>query len=348
MATILIVDAYPPDREFLTTLLGCLGHRLIEAGDGAEALETIRIEHPDLVIADLLLPVLDGYEFAVRMRADPSIASTRLIFYATTCYRKVALDSAVECGVQRVLTKPLECEALLSAVKLDLAERSLIDPASLVRKLDRHQLVPPSDPIDARATVFFVDDDALMRRSFAATIAQVGLNSATYPTAEAFLEDYADQPGCLVLETRIPGMTGFGLLEALRARRMHIPAIVLTAFGDVAGAQHALRLRALDFLQKPADRRTLLSRVYYALQEDAIWRARQAEVHRMRSRMAQLTARERDLIKLLIDGQASKEIAAKLGISIRTVSIHRAHLMAKTGASNVADLVRMSMVARDL
>src|SRR6266852_8722763 len=116
MAKILVADDRPINRQFLTTLLGYGGHRLLEAGDGAEALVQVRSEHPDLVIADVLMPVMDGYEFVRQMRLDPEISSTPVIFFTASYHEREARLLAASCGVDHVITKPAEPEQILTVV----------------------------------------------------------------------------------------------------------------------------------------------------------------------------------------------------------------------------------------
>jgi FixJ family two-component response regulator len=196
-------------------------------------------------------------------------------------------------------------------------------------------------------TVFLVDDDAGMLKSLAAVMEVNSLPARTYPSAEAFLADYDPRrPGCLVLDVRMPGMSGVELLERLRAGRVDLPVIVITGHGDVPTAVRSMKLGAIEFLEKPVDPRALLEKVREALERDEARRAEQEEARAARERMEALTNREREVVRLLVAGLSSKQIAGEMGISIKTVEHHRAHVMAKTAAVNVADLVRMTMLAR--
>jgi FixJ family two-component response regulator len=158
------------------------------------------------------------------------------------------------------------------------------------------------------------------------------------------LEGYdAKQPGCFVLDFRLPGMTGIALVETLRSRRIDAPAIILTAHGTTAALVDALRLKVLDFLEKPVDARILLARIHLALQEDSIRCRERARAEVIRSRMARLSAREMELVERLVAGKTNKEIARELSISVKTVSHHRAHIMHKTTATSLAELIHMSI-----
>lgn len=202
------------------------------------------------------------------------------------------------------------------------------------------------------STVFVVDDDPGIRKSLTLVMEAAGLTVRSFPSAEDFLADHAGQAGgnagsagCVVLDLSMPGMNGVELLETLRNRGVELPVIVVTGTGTVGTAVRSLKLGAIDFLEKPADPRDVLAKVQRALAEDARRRTATAEVDAIRARFRDLTARERELLRYVIAGLANKQIAAEMGISIKTVENHRANLMDKTGALNGADLVRMSMIA---
>jgi two-component system response regulator FixJ len=345
MATILIVDDQPSNRQFLTMLLGYCGHRTPEAADGAEALQRMREEPPDLVVTDLRMPTVDGHELVSRMRNESALAGIPVIFYSAAAYEREARALASSCGVVRLLIKPAEPQLIIQTVNEALgilAPPAPVPTSVLDRVRDHLQL--PTDRIDGNATVFVVDDDRGMRESMTSLMESASLKVQTYAAAEEFLEfGSLDQPGCLVLDIQMPGMSGIDLLEAFRSRQIEIPAIVLTGHGDIPAAVRSMKLQVLDFLEKPVDPHILLAKVHQALREDtARWREhRETEV--IRQRIATVSSRERGLLELLIAGKSSKQIAANLDISIKTVANHRANLMAKMQAINVADLVRMSI-----
>lgn len=345
MSVILVVDDRPINRRFLVTLLSPFGHQLLEAADGVEALEGLRTCPVRLVIADVLMPAIGGNDFLRQMRADPKSGSTPIIFYTSAVYPSKARAEAEALGVRHFLTKPAEPELILAAVNSALGTNPL--PAAPTPSNKPHRPLPsvPADSIDPNAVVFVVDDDSGMRTAMSMLARQAGLKSEPYATAEAFLEACnADQSGCLVLDIGLSGMSGIALLEILRSRRIHIPTIILTGQGDTKAAVNAMKLHVLEFLEKPADSQTLLAKIFQALQADAKQRPEEALNDSIRRRMSILTCREKELVKLLVNGKSSKEIAAELHISVKTVSNHRANLMAKTHAENMADLVRMSMV----
>jgi CheY-like chemotaxis protein len=152
MATILIVDDRPTNREVLVTLLGYGGHRLLEAADGAEALAAAKARRPDLVIADILMPTMDGYEFVRRLRADPAVAATRVIFYTAHYHEREARSLADACGVRHILTKPAEPEAVLRTVGDALGVAVPTPPSPPLEQFDREHLRVLTDKLSRRRT----------------------------------------------------------------------------------------------------------------------------------------------------------------------------------------------------
>jgi FixJ family two-component response regulator len=195
---------------------------------------------------------------------------------------------------------------------------------------------------EARPTVFIVDDDPAVRESMGMLMDSAGLDSRDFPSARDFLAAYeAGTPGCLVLDVRMPGMSGIELQEELDRRGAALPIIFLTAYADVPTAVGAVRAGAVDFLQKPVEGGMLLERVRDALGLDSLSRARRSEAEGARARLARLTARESQVLQLVVEGQTNKAIAKALGISRRTVETHRAHIMRKTDAASLPELIRI-------
>jgi len=191
-------------------------------------------------------------------------------------------------------------------------------------------------------TVFIVDDDAPVRDGLKLLLRSVGHRVETYGSAQEFLDAYADdRPGCLVLDVRMPGMSGLDLQERLNERRAILPIIFITGHGDVPMAVEALQAGALDFLQKPFRDQELLDRSASALDKDAANRRELLELKQVAARFAELTPRERSVMNLVVQGKSNKVIAGDLDISQRTVEIHRARVMEKTQAGSLAHLVRM-------
>jgi len=194
------------------------------------------------------------------------------------------------------------------------------------------------------ALVFVVDDDEAVRSSTKLLLKSIGLAAVSYSSAQEFLEHYdPQQPGCVVLDVRMPGMSGLELQQLLNLRGAIIPLIFITGHGDIPMAVEAMQHGAFDFLQKPFRDQDLLDRVQRALQKDRAARAQLREKARIRERRASLTPREREILELMTRGKPNKVMAADLGVSQRTVEIHRARVMDKMGASSLAQLVRMVM-----
>ena len=193
-------------------------------------------------------------------------------------------------------------------------------------------------------TVFVVDDDNAVRNSLRLLLKSVGLASQPLGSAAEFLEGYSpSQPGCLVLDVRMPGMSGLELQRELNLRGATIPVIFITGHGDIPMAVEAMQQGAFDFLAKPFRDQELIDRVQRALAKDALTRAALKERERIRERLASLTPREREVLSLMTQGKPNKIMAHELGVSQRTVEIHRARVMEKSGAGSLAQLVRMVM-----
>jgi FixJ family two-component response regulator len=194
------------------------------------------------------------------------------------------------------------------------------------------------------ATVFVVDDDEGVRNSLRFLLKSVGLTTKTVASASEFLETYkTNQPGCLVLDVRMPGMSGLELQQQLNLRGAVIPVIFITGHGDVPMAVEAMQQGAFDFLQKPFRDQDLIDRIQRALERDTRSRTALAQHTKNRERLESLTPREREVLLLMTRGKPNKVMAAELGVSQRTVEIHRAHVMEKSGAASLAQLVRMVM-----
>jgi len=197
----------------------------------------------------------------------------------------------------------------------------------------------------AKATVFVVDDDDGVRRALGTLMESVGYAYAAYPSAVEFLRHYdAAQAGCLILDIRMPEMSGLELQIELNRRGHHIPVIFVTGHGDVPMAVDAMKKGAFDFVQKPFRDQDLLDRVNRALQADAGVRLESAGKDEVLRRWGTLTPREKEVMALIVDGKANKVIAMDLHLSERTVEIHRARVMEKMKARSVAHLVKMSLL----
>jgi FixJ family two-component response regulator len=191
--------------------------------------------------------------------------------------------------------------------------------------------------------VYVIDDDASFRKAVSRLLRSAGLAVETIASAEEFLErPVVDRPSCLVLDVRMPGSSGMDLQVALQEARRDIPIVFVTGHGDVSTGVRAMKGGAVDFLEKPFRAPDLLACVQRGLarsQQNRGERVVRAEVER---RVAALTARERDVLRLVVTGMLNKQIAAKLGIAEKTVKIHRSHMTHKMEAGSVAELVAMA------
>lgn len=193
-------------------------------------------------------------------------------------------------------------------------------------------------------TVFIIDDDAAVRDSLSLLLSLRGYRTTVFADAVSFLGALrADWQGCLILDIRMPGMSGLDLQKELQNRNCQLPVVIITGHGDVASARAAFRAAAIDFLEKPLDE----SRLIQAIEESFARQSLNAEAHRAREqfsrRLKDLTPREHEVMELVVAGRHNREIAEILGISVRTVEVHKARMMAKLEAENIPQLVRISL-----
>ena len=195
-------------------------------------------------------------------------------------------------------------------------------------------------------TVFIVDDDPAIRFAMQALMDSVNVRHEIYASGDEFLEKVREhRPGCLVLDIRMPGLGGLELQQELISRGSTLPIIFITGHGDVPMAVEAMQKGAVDFIQKPFRDQDLLDRIREALMTDKERREEQAKHAEVEKRLARLTNREREVFDLVVTGKPNKVIAYELGVSQRTVEIHRARVMEKMQARSLADLVKMHMTA---
>ena len=198
--------------------------------------------------------------------------------------------------------------------------------------------------MQSEPTVYVVDDDEPIRDSLRMLLGSAGLPVETFASAQQFLAAYTPPaPGCLLVDVRMPGMSGLELQELLAARKIALPVIVITGHGHVAMAVRAMKAGAADFVEKPFDDELLLECIRRTLARDADTRRRQSRSSESTQRLAALTPREREIMEHLVAGKSNKAIAADLGISARTVEVHRARIMEKLEAKSLADVVRIAL-----
>lgn len=197
--------------------------------------------------------------------------------------------------------------------------------------------------------VFVVDDDPAMRESLRWLIESIGLTVQTHATAKEFLERYDPaNVGCLVLDVRMPGLSGLDLQDELVNRGTVLPIIMITGYAEVPMAVRAMKAGAIDFIEKPFSDQDLLDRVRLAIDLSQQVRAANKERKEIFARVAKLTPREREVCDRVIAGMSNKVIAKDLGLSTKTVEVHRARLMEKLQASTLADLVRLTLLAEGM
>jgi FixJ family two-component response regulator len=191
--------------------------------------------------------------------------------------------------------------------------------------------------------VFVVEDDPSMRNALKNLLRSVGYEAQLFASAQEFLDaDRPDLPSCLILDVRLPGLSGLELQRELSAANIHIPIIFITAHGDIPMSVRAMKAGAVEFLTKPFRDQDLLDAIHQSLMQDRVRVQKEGELRELQKRFDSLTSRERELLPLVVSGRSNKEIAAEIGTSEITVKVHRGHLMRKMQASSFADLLRMA------
>ena len=196
---------------------------------------------------------------------------------------------------------------------------------------------------DAAAIVFVIDDDESIREALKSLIRSVGLSVETFASAQEFLQSKRpDVPACLILDVRMPGLSGLDLQRDLSETNIHIPIIFITGHGDIPMSVRAMKAGAVEFLTKPFRDQDLLDAIQQALERDRYARSEQADNADLRNRYESLTPRETEVFGLVVKGLLNKQIALQLGTSEITVKLHRRQVMEKMQADSLPDLVRMS------
>lgn len=337
--TILIVEDDPAVLEMLQMLFNDEGHRTLVAADGRKALALLDQGSTvlDLIIADYNLPKgLNGLEVIARVqeRAQheiPAIILTGDI--SADSLREIAGHGCVH------LNKPVRTKELMR-----LAERLLVKPNAVVP--GAVQALPHCLEGAASSTIFVVDDDRAIREAMRDLLQERGYSVQAFADGPAFFEAYRPgHKGCVLVDALMPGMTGIELIERLVAEGHQLPAIVITGNSAVPMAVQAMKAGAVDFIEKPVGHEELLASVKRALEQTrdtaTLWACREKAA----LRVASLTMRQRQILGLVLAGHPSKNIAADLGISQRTVDNHRAAIMRKTGSKSLSALIRTALAA---
>src|SRR5262249_14004021 len=195
----------------------------------------------------------------------------------------------------------------------------------------------------SESCVFVVEDDPSMRNALKNLLRSVGLEAQLFASAQEFLNaDRPDLPSCLILDVRLPGLSGLDLQRELSAANIHIPIIFITAHGDIPMSVRAMKAGAVEFLTKPFRDQDLLDAIHHSLMQDRVRVQREGGLRELQKRFDSLTSRERELLPLVVSGRSNKEIAAEIGTSEITVKVHRGNLVRKMQAASFADLVRMA------
>src|SRR6202451_3914575 len=197
--------------------------------------------------------------------------------------------------------------------------------------------------VEERAVVFVIDDDPSMRLALEDLVSTVGLEVRAFAAPQEFLQSKPlDAPGCLVLDVRLPGMSGLTFQKELAKEGLALPVIFITAHGDIPMTVRAMKAGAVEFLTKPFHDQDLLDAIHVALERDRAKRKQEAEIAILRQRWESLTPREREVLPLVVSGLLNKQIAGEIGTSETTVKVHRGQLMRKMGAGSLAELVRLA------
>jgi len=336
--TLLVIEDDPDISQLLKTFLTEEGFCVAVAADGpaAKTLVASGATLPDLILADFNLPgAQTGLAVARDLRAAlrrpvPVIIMTGDI--STNTLRLIADEDCVQ------MNKPMKLTALLDTI------------ASLIAGANTRLLpTPPASRLTAgeRRKVYVVDDDPGIRDSMQAVFEQAGKQVEAFPDAESFLAALPDtfEDCCLIVDAALPGISGLQLLQKLSVDGIALPAIMITGLGDIAMAVQAMKAGASDFLEKPVNAVDLLATVRRVLDEKHSQQAVEARQRDALRHIADLTARQREVMDRVLAGQPSKNIAADLGISQRTVENHRASIMLKTGAKSIPALARLAVMA---
>jgi two-component system CheB/CheR fusion protein len=342
--SILIVEDDPEVRDLLSLGLTEAGYSVLVYADGLAAIEAVQDGRlaPDLILADYNLPGgMHGLRLAAKLRQTRTAPIPAIILtgdISTETLRSIAAEGCLS------LHKPVKLAALLSVVDAALA----IAPSATGDRRLHTAVEPASEIVSARspALIYLVDDDEVVLDLIGDLLRQDGFEVETYADCEAFLQSYSPgRHGCLILDAHLPGIDGLELLIRLRETGDALPVVIITGDGDLTMAVQAMKVGASDFIEKPIRRDELLASVERALVQSHDCGVAEAWRDAATGHIAALTARQREIMDMVLAGHPSKNIAADLGISQRTVENHRAAIMHKTGAKSLPALARLAMAA---
>ena len=370
-STVLVVEDDPEVRDLLELCLARQGHRALVAADGAVALALVAggAPRPDLLLADYNLPGMDGLRLVATLRAtlgaNPAVASGATPGAARATTPGATSRASLAARLPAIiLTGDISTATLRAIADQDcLRLTKPVRIAELAQAIQDLLSAPPAHPVAARpplarpgaaagrlasCVVHVVDDDVAVRQAIRAVLEADGAVVEDFADGESFLQAYRPHDaaaGCLLVDAYMPGMGGLELLGRIRDLDGGLAAILITGNGDVPMAVQAMRAGALDFIEKPIDAPDLLARIRRAIDHShdagtlSEWRDDAAR------RIAGLTPRQREVMDLVLAGYPSKNIAADLAISQRTVENHRASIMRKTGARSLPALARLALVS---
>ena len=338
-SSILLIDDDPETGEILQSLLEDEGYHVMLAQDGLEALKLVEVEgmRPDVLVTDSKLPTSrSGPEITARLRGRLTTEVPVIVLSGDVSTR--AADETDSRNAVR-LTKPVKLRELTNAIQRIVSASRSAPPASAT--------IP--EGVDLRlddATIFIVDDNHEVSDVIRSVIESAGGAVRAYASSEAFCASYKpDRNSCLLVDAYLPGMSGIALLEKIRADGDALPAIMITGNSDVAMAVHAMKAGASDFIEKPVGGAELIASIRNALSQTHSSEQLAARREEAASHVADLTARQRKIMTMVLAGHPSKNIAADLGISQRTVESHRASIMRKTNTRSLPALARLALAA---
>jgi two-component system CheB/CheR fusion protein len=333
---VLVLEGDPSVREALEAMLRAEGHRVAAAATGQAALDLVAGDgmRPDLVIADYdLSRGIDGLEAVLGLRSALGRRAPAIVLSGDVRAAKQSEIDASDCISVR---KPTDAATLSR-----LVQRLLLGSEAATATEATAQPTASTD-----GAIFVVDDDRETREAMRVLLTDAGHPVKTYASAQAFMKSLRpEDTGCLITDVRMPGMNGLEMLARLAAADSKMPAIVITGQGDIAMAVQAMRAGAVDFIEKPVGPEALLAALDRAFRLAGSPAERSAQRAEANMRLASLSKRECEVMDLVALGEANKVIAARLGISQRTVETHRAKVMKKLKARSIADLVRLAIAA---